>query len=141
MKLITIIMSLLAIGFVLVVVGLFVSDMEQYYPEANINDSSWAGKYNYQEEINASVSDIQSEFEEMGNAENWWTVLGVGFVAFAKAIFLIPQTIFLGITKGTFVVSGIGEFAGAGALVVYGITALIVVVVFSFITWWRKFKE
>ena len=142
MKLITIIMGVLVIGFVLITVGLFVSDLEGNYPDANINDSTWAGKYDYQEDLNDSVSSIKRDFETMADAESWWTIMGAGFVAFAKAIFLIPTTLFLGLGKGVLIITGMGEFFAVDAqIVAYAITSLLIIIVFSFITWWRRFKE
>lgn len=138
MKVGTIVMMLLLVGFVFVAAGIIISDMETQYPDIDIN-SSWQGKYDYSLEINESAGKIEEKFKAIEEEERGWLKFLVGIAAIPTAIIQTMKIILLSMTKGIVVVTGIGSDIGIPpAIIVFGIIALIIAIIFSIVKFWRK---
>ena len=137
------VLSVLLVGLVITTVGLIVSDLETQYPDVDVNTSSWAGKWNYVEDINDSVDDLKTSLEKLGDEEvGWFTKLVEGALAIPWAVIkMISTTLFFATTKGIIIISEIGLTLGLPpTILAFGIVALIVIIVFKLMQFWRRYK-
>jgi len=136
------ILSILLVGLVITTVGLIVSDLETQYPEVNVNTSSWAGKWNYADDLNDSVNSIKEKFEVLGDPERgWFSKLAEGITAIPEAIILVAKSMFFATAKGVIIITDIGFLTGVPPQIyAVGIVALIIVIVFKLVEWWRRYK-
>jgi len=137
MKIETIVLMVVMVGFVFAAVGLMVNDFQEQYPEVQIN-SSWQSKYDYSKEINKSASNIVGYFDKIGESEGGWIIL-TGIVALPLAIIEAVKIITLSLVKGTSIVTGVGTDIGINkTLLSFIIIIIIVIIVFVLIKFWRK---
>ena len=137
------VLCVLLVGFVFVTVGFIVDDLKTEYPEVNVNTSSWEGRWDYMEDINTSVVVVQEKIMKMGDPEvGWFTRLAEGAISIPWAIItMMTQTLFLAIANGAVIVSEVGLTVGVPTVILaFGTVALIIVVVFKLIEFWRRYK-
>lgn len=102
MKISTFIIAILVISGFFFIFGLISQESKQYYPEANINDSEWYGKYDYVSNINRSISPLQESFNKIQDENvGWFSKLTSGISAIPSAVIAIPTLLF-----GSFIVGG-----------------------------------
>ena len=136
------ILSILLIGLIITTVGFIVSDFETQYPEVDVNTSSWSGKWNYADDLNESVTSIKEKFEVLGDPERgWFSKLAEGITAIPEAVILVAKSMFSATVKGVLIITEVGLLAGI-PIEIYsiGIVALIIIIVFKLVEWWRRYK-
>jgi len=102
MKISTFIMIILVISGFFFIFGSMSKEAKLYYPDANINDSQWYGKYDYVSRVNTSIAPLQTSFETIQDEnKGWFTKLTSGIAAIPAAVIAIPTLLF-----GSFVMGG-----------------------------------
>jgi len=140
MKISTIVIMVVLVGFIFATVGLITNDLETQYPDTNIN-SSWQTKYDYSSEINQSAGKIKNLFENIGEKEGGWLLL-TGITAFPIAVIETVKIVILSLVKGTAIVTGAGTDIGLPPVIITFLTVIItLVVIFSLVKFWRKTEE
>lgn len=136
------ILSVLLIGLIITTVGFIVSDFETQYPEVDVNTSSWSGKWNYADDLNASVTSIKEKFEVLGDPElGWFAKLAEGITAIPEAVILVAKSMFSATVKGVIIITDVGFLVGIPPQIYsIGIVALIIIIVFKLVEWWRRYK-
>jgi hypothetical protein len=133
MKISTFIMMFLVIAAFMFVAGLISQEAKTYYPESNIDDSAWAGKYDYSSQINDSITPLQESFKVIGDSEKgWWSKLTSGIAAIPQAVIA-----FAGLTIGSF---AFGSGIVTGTLTTLGVPSILIVIVIIMIIVWGIFK-
>jgi len=140
MKISTIVIMVVMIGFVFATVGLIVNDLETQYPSVEIN-SSWSSKYDYSSEINQSATKIKDLFSEIGEKEGGWLLL-TGITAFPTAVVEAVKIVLVSLIKGVAITTGIGTDLGIDkTILVFLVVIITLIVVFSLVRFWRKTEE
>jgi len=107
MKISTFVQLFLVIAAFMVIFGLMSDEAKVYYPESNINDSEWYGKYNYAEQINESTSGIQTSLKNIGDDETgWFTKILSGIAAIPKAAIGLVSLVFTSFFLGGKIITG-----------------------------------
>jgi len=133
MKISTFVQLFLVIAAFMVIFGLMSNEAKMYYPEANINDSNWAGKYNYADQINDSTSEIQESLKSIGDEEKgWFTKILSGIAAIPKAA--------IGLVKLLFTSFFLGGAIITGSLTTLNIPGAIIGIIISVMIIWGIFK-
>jgi len=128
MKISTYIMMLLVISGIFFTFALMTQEAKTYYPEAGIDDSDWADKYDFGTSINRTVSPLQKAFEKLGDEEaGWWTKLTAGITAVPLAIIQIPVVLFQTFVMGGLLITGVFTSLGIPAYLL-GIVLIMVLV-------------
>jgi len=133
MKLSTYLQIFLVIAAFMFIFGLMAEESKANYPEADINDSAWAGKFDYSTEINNSVKPVQTALENIGDEEKGW------FVKILSGIAAIPAAV-IGIASlilGSFVHGGA---IITGSLAILAIPAAIIAIIIIMIVVWGIIK-
>jgi hypothetical protein len=139
MKIVTIVLMVLFVSFIFTAVLLVMNDFQTQYPSVNINSSSWSGKYDYSKEINTSAGVIEEKAKAIGEIENGWLQILVGVTAIPLVALESVNIILLSMNKGIVIVSGVGGDLGIPpTIIAFGVIALIVVILFSIVKFWRK---
>jgi len=140
MKISSIVLMIVLVGFIFATVGLIVSDLETQYPEVTVN-SSWSSKYDYSSEINQSAIRIKNLFENIGEREGGWLLL-TGITAFPIAVVETVKIVILSLGKGISIVTGIGSDIGIpNTIIGFLIVIVILIIIFSLVKFWRKTEE
>ena len=107
MKISTVVSLFLVIAVFMIVFGLMSQEAKTYYPESNINDSDWYGKYDYSSGINDSTYKIKNAFDSIGDDKlGWWSKIGLGIVALPQAIIAVPVLLFKTLVFGETITNG-----------------------------------
>ena len=107
MKISTFIGLFLVIAAFMFIFGLMSQESKTYYPDSNMNDSEWYGKYDYASDINESVHPIKTAFDKIGDSElGWWSKLTSGIAAIPQAIIALPVLLFKSIYFGGQIIAG-----------------------------------
>ena len=136
-----IIMMILMVGLVFTIFGFIISDLQQQYPDNDIDNSSWIGFYSqeYTEQINESATSLQRDLEQISDESNWFTKIGQGIIAIPNAVLQVFSIIIASMVNGAKIFIEAGSVFGIPtAIMVFGTVALIVVLVFSLINWWHS---
>lgn len=144
MKLEGYLISILAVGFVIVVAGLFVTDMNNYYTgisNVSANNTLWEGKYiSYSDDINASISGLQEKIAILNDAEAGYIekiLAGGGLVA--KVVLFVPSVIMSGLGDGVSIATEVGTNLGVPPIITQlGIVLLGIIITFAVIKWVRS---
>lgn len=130
MKISTYVLLLVCVGAVLFVYASMMSESAQRYPEANINSSEWAGKYDYALEVNKSISPLQNAFAKIQDENTgWFTKLTAGITAIPLAIIELPTLLFKSFSLGGSLITGI--FTSFGLPAYFIIVAIILIIVWG----------
>lgn len=107
MKISGFISLLLVISAFVIILGLMSEESSNYYPEANINDSEWSGKYNYVSSVNTSIAPLQASFETISDEnKGWFSKLTAGISAIPSAVIAVPVLLFKAIGHAGSLLSG-----------------------------------
>lgn len=133
MKISGYILIVLMISFCFTLVGNIVYDMNVYYPDINIDTSSWNASYDYSMQINKSISGLQERFEILGDEEKgWFPKLTAGISVIPLVIIYIPTILFDTIGFGTKIMVGVLPDIGIPAWVItYLIIAMFITILFA----------
>jgi hypothetical protein len=100
-------MVILVISGFFFIFGLMSEETKIYYPEANLNDSAWAGKYDYVDSINESIAPLQNSFNKIQDENvGWFSKLTSGIAAIPAAVIAIPTLLFGSFITGGAVITG-----------------------------------
>ena len=133
MKISTFISLFLVIASFMFIAGLISNEAKTYYPDSNINDSEWYGKYDYAGDINESIHPIKTAFDKIGDSElGWWSKLTSGIAAIPQAIIALPVLLFKSLYFGGLII--------AGSFTSLLIPATIIVIIGTMILVWALFK-
>lgn len=139
MKIETIVMMVLVVGFILMTVGLIVSDLQVQYPEVNVNSSAWSNQYDYSSSINTSATKIQKQFEKVGEEEGWLSSIVSGAFAIPTALVETVKIVLNSIGSGVAILTGLGTESKIDPKIIgFGVVAIIIGIVFSIVRFWRK---
>lgn len=133
-------MMILMIGLVFTIFGLIINDMQQQYSN-DIDNSSWTEFYDesYTNQINESATSLQEDLEEISDEDNWFTNVAQGVVAIPNAILSVFGIIISSMVNGVKIFIEAGNVFGIPtAVMVFGVVALIVMIVFSLVNWWHS---
>ena len=126
-------MIILVISGFFFIFGLMSQEAKTYYPDANINDSEWYGRYDYVSSINTSIAPLQTSFETIQDEnKGWFTKLTSGIAAIPAAVIAIPNLLF-----GSFVTGGT---IIAGTFTTFNIPIYIILLISVMIIVWGVFK-
>jgi len=129
MKISTFITLFLVIAGVIFIMGLTTQEAKTYYPEAEINDSDWAGKYDYSSNIDSKMNESITAFKDIGDENKGW------FVKIVSGISAMPSAV-IGIASLI-----LGSFGYGGELITGVLTTLtipptiIVIITLMLIVW------
>lgn len=143
MKVSTIIMMVLFVGFLFAAVGLLIGEMEQQYVNTDV-DTSFVDKYNYTSQIEDDVEPLRESFDNMGQSTSWTEVITGSLNIFFTALLDVPSIIFGSILYANNIISGFGNdigLEGVGIPQIFisiAITLLLVYVVFKVVSWWHR---
>lgn len=128
MKISTFITLILIISAVFFVMGSMTSEINEYSPEVQINDSAWAGRYDYTEDINASIAPIKNSFDTIQDEnKGWFSKLTSGIAAIPAAVIAIPKLIFGSLIMGGSLIVGTFTTVGIPFALILTITVMILV--------------
>ena len=141
MKLSSYILVVLAIGLCFALVGNVVNDFETYYPDINV-DTAWEDEYNYVEELNDSVSLVINGFNKIKDTKlGWFSEVTATIVAIPLAIIVLPGVIFSTLKYTGIIFTSVANEIGIPDYVIwFGSVAIIVVITFSLISFWHRWK-
>ncbi len=141
MKLSMFILLILVVGLSFSLVGSIIHDFETQYPEVNVN-TTWEDDYDYSSEINESVYGIKTRFDIIGSEETgWFSKLTAGISAVPLAIIFIPVVIFKTMAYAINIISSIPKIISVPPyVIIFGIVALIVVILFGLVSFWHRSK-
>lgn len=142
MKLSGFIMVVLIIGLAFAIIGSIVGDMEQAYPEIDVN-TSWETGYNYTGDIEAAINPLKTQFEILGDEEEAWfpKKLVAIVAAIPAAIISIPAVIIVTMAHGVSIMSKAGSEVGIPPFVIsIGIVALTIIIIFAIASFWHRSK-
>lgn len=135
MKISSVITFLAMIGGITFIMGLMVMEGSLKY-DVSINGSNWNSSYNYINQINQSLSPLESDFKKISDTSEesggWFFKLVSGISAIPKAIIAVPSVVFSSIIYGREMIGSLGMmFLIPGALIL-----IMMVIVFI----WGLFK-
>jgi len=141
MKIGTFVMMILVIGLVFSVIGSIVGDFQTQYTNSTVN-TDWAEDYDYSKEINSSVSNLKIQLEKLDDENvGWFEKLGAGITAIPFAVIAAVDVILESASFGINIVADLGaEFGVPSSVIFFGVTALIIAVVFMLISFWRRYR-
>ena len=133
MKLSTYLQIFLIIAGFMFIFGLMAQESKENYPDANINDSAWVGKFDYSGEINDSIQPVKTALENIGDEEKGW------FVKILSGIAAIPSAVIgmASLILGSFVHGGA---IITGSLTILAIPATIIAIILIMILVWGIIK-
>lgn len=103
--------------FLVVIIGAFAvltmdftTDLNEKFPENQINVSNFSGNYNQIDTINTKVNNTFENFQKLGNEDvSWFQKIGAGIVAIPYAVINFPIIIGLAVsTLMSMVTTGLG---------------------------------
>lgn len=133
MKISTFITLFLVIAGFMFIFGLMSQEAKNYYPDSNINDSDWYGKYNYADDINKSMQPIETSLRNIGDENKGWFVKIVSGIAAVPAAVISLASLVL----GSFA-NGIGIISGS--FTTLGVPTILIVIIGLMIVAWGLFK-
>ena len=138
-SLLNLVLVVLAVGFAFVLVGSIINDFETYY-SVDVN-TSWSSEYDYSKKINESVYGVQKDIEELEEEDKGWFISGI--VAITHAAIAFSAMIITTLGYGIKVLSGVINELGfiPVEIIPFAIIAFIVGVIFTIVSFWRKYKE
>jgi len=141
MKISTFVQLFLIIAIFMIVFGMISKEAQTYYPEANIDDSEWYGKYNYAEEINDSTYDIQVALHNIGEKDKGWfgTILS-GVAAIPKTVIGLVSLVFKSFWLGGKIITGTLTTLLVGGTGEDNTTTMIIWIIIAAIMIWGIFK-
>jgi len=132
MRLSTFIMGLLMIGGIFFIMAFMVNEGSQKY-DISINNSSWAGQYDYSEGINEDTQNIKNSLEDLANEDKGFLEkVGAGFTGIVTAITLLPTML-----AGTLFS---GENLITGLLTSLNIPTTLILIIISMFVFWAIIK-
>ena len=139
MKISSIMMITLIVGLIIVAFTSIVGDMQEQYPVNDINQSSWANIYDteYTDYLNKSATDLKNQFEEISDEDAWFTNVGQGLVAIPSVILNVFQIAIKSMTNLVAIFMNIGSIYLPTKVMVFGVIALLIIVVISLVNWWH----
>jgi len=140
MKLSGYILIILMVGFCFALVGSIVNDFETYYPEVDVNTSTWENEYNYQEKITGNATILQEMLEKMNKEDTHWLFVGlIGVAAIPVAVITAILTIISSLGYGVTILTGVANEIDIPDFVIpFAITAISVIMIWGLISWWRS---
>lgn len=139
MRLSGFILMILVVGLIFAIVGSIVSDFETQYPDVEVN-KSWSSKYDFSSEINEIVSPLKTRFETITDT-GWFSRIEAGITAVPIAIITVPAVLFKTVSYGITIFSGVGADVGIPpAIITFGIIAILVIIIFALVAFWRRYK-
>lgn len=103
----------------IVVIGVFVyltvdgaTQLNQKFPDNQIDTSNLTGDYNKIDEINSRVNSTCESFQKLSDEDtNWFQKIGAGIVAIPRAVLNFPILIAFAVsTLFGFITTGLGSF-------------------------------
>lgn len=133
-------MIVLLVSLVFSILGNITGDMEDYY-DVEVNHTL-GEDYDYAGRINKSVYGIKNNFDTISDEDaGWFSKIGAGITAIPEAVITVVSVLFTSMGYGIQILTGIGsELAVPAAVVSTAIVGLIVIVVFSIVSYWRRYK-
>ena len=94
MKISTVLSLILVIGAFIFSFAYMINDSKDYYPDSNVNISSWEEEYDYYEDINSSINQVKEPLEKLQDEDKGWilrTVEGVSAMprAFVELVLIV----------------------------------------------------
>jgi hypothetical protein len=107
MKLSQFLIFVVAVAGMFFIFGLMSQEASVNYPDSNINDSEWLGKYDYSEQINESISPLQTAISDIGDdSKGWFSQVTSGIIAIPTAVIALPTLFFQTVANGGRIVAG-----------------------------------
>jgi hypothetical protein len=107
MKLSQFLIFVVAVAGMFFIFGLMSQEASVNYPDSNINDSEWLGKYDYSEQINESISPLQTAISDIGDdSKGWFSQVTSGIIAIPTAVIALPKLFFQTVANGGRIVAG-----------------------------------
>jgi len=107
MKLSQFLIFVVAVAGMFFIFGLMSQEASVDYPDSNINDSEWLGKYDYSEQINESITPLQTAVSNIGDDnKGWFSQVTSGIIAIPTAIIALPTLFFQTVANGGRIVAG-----------------------------------
>jgi hypothetical protein len=107
MKLSQFLIFVVAVAGMFFIFGLMSQEASVNYPDSNINDSEWLGKYDYSEQINESISPLQTAISNIGDdSKGWFSQVTSGIIAIPTAVIALPKLFFQTVANGGRIVAG-----------------------------------
>lgn len=129
MKLSTFVQYTLIVSAVFFCFALIIGDVNNAYPEAEINTSEWEDQYDYVSDTNSTIYPLEQKFKVIQDENaGFFTKLTSGISAIPYAVIIVPQVIFGSLETGGNITMG---FLMALAIPGY----LIVIVVLCTLVW------
>jgi hypothetical protein len=133
MKISVFVSYILVVGAIFFTFALIVTDVNNSYPEADINKSEWEDEYDYVSDLNSTISPLEEKFKVIQDENaGFFTKIGAGITAIPYAIIIFPQIVFGSLE--------IGGKMTTGFLAVLAIPGYIVIVVIISTLIWALFK-
>jgi len=133
MKLSTFVQFILLVGAVFFIFALIIGDVNDNYPEADINTSAWEDQYDYVSDLNSTIFPLEEKFRVIQDEnKGFFTKLAAGISAIPYAVIIFPQVIFGSLEIG-------GEIT-TSFLYVLAIPSYIISIVIISILMWALFK-
>lgn len=130
-------MIVLSVGFFFLAAALIVDDFKQ--SQGLDVDTSFRDDFNFESSLNTTAGKIKEGAEQLTDPNNGYDLLEGGFQIIWNSIILVPVAIFDALRFAGIAISKIGGGIGIPSEVIsYGLTALLIVIVFSFISWWHS---
>lgn len=132
MKISTFIGLLVIVGAIIFIATTMIEEAETKYG-MNVNKSEWEGKYDYANEINASIAPLKNSLATIQDEDaGWFSRITEGLSAIPRAVVLVPSLVFGGFVFG-------GELI-TGLLSSLHIPAVLISVVLVVLIVWGVFK-
>jgi len=128
MKISTFVMIILVMSGFFFIFGLMSQEAKLYYPDSEINDSDWYGRYDYVSSINSSIAPLERSFKDIGDEnKGWFSKLTSGIAAIPAAVIAIPSLLFNSFITGGKIVTGMFNTLNVPQYLVTLILVMIVV--------------
>jgi len=139
MKLSGYIIILLVVGLAFTMVGSVVNDLQEYYPNPDIN-TSWSTKYDISSTIDAKMATLEENTQTISKTKGW-TQLAATIAAIPNAVTIIPAIMIELMNNGLEFITDIGAEIGIPfyILKIAGI-ALIVLIIFGIVSFLYRSK-
>lgn len=141
MKLSTFFIFLLIISGIFFVFAMMVKEANEQFPdESNLNSSEWENKYEFVENINQTISPLETKLKTIQDEdEGWFSKLTAGITAVPYVLLIVPQAVFGSIEFGGYILTDffsvwmLPSFIATIALVM-----LLVWAIFKLVSFWNK---
>jgi hypothetical protein len=140
MKISVFVSYILVVGAIFFTFALIVTDVNNSYPEADINKSEWEDEYDYVSDLNSTISPLEEKFKVIQDENaGFFTKIGAGITAIPYAIIIFPQIVFGSLEIGGKMTTGfLAVLAIPGYLVIVVIISTLIWALFKLVEFFQK---